>query len=187
MTLLLDTVIARTLAHIVERFTAQPATRVEAWLFEDEAARRAAERALAAAGVKAVLRSAYKPLVHFFLEEAGALPPGEVLVATPAGHAQRFRLEAYPLAGLLGDANPLRFVGGDDARHHVVTVGASRFEVFTPNDATLSPRGWLRVWRGDTLVEDAPLKTEAEAAYEAVLGAVRAHPWPDTTPLFDTL
>ena len=69
MTLLLDATFPRTLVQLVERFGANPVTRIEAWLFEDAPMRRAAEQALAAAGVQAVLRSAYKPLVHFFLEE----------------------------------------------------------------------------------------------------------------------
>ncbi|WP_225612935.1 hypothetical protein [Variovorax sp. VRV01] len=76
MTLLLDTVIPRTLTQLVERFTAQPVTRIEAWLFDDVAARRAGEEALAKAGVAAVLRGAYEPLVHFFLEEFGNAPGG---------------------------------------------------------------------------------------------------------------
>lgn len=191
MTLLLDTAIPRTLTQLVERFTANPATRVEAWLFEDAAARRAAEKALAAAGVKAVLRSAYKPLVHFFLEEFDAGGSGEIVVRTPAGKGQRFRLEAYPLAGLLalnGNGATLRFVEGDAlATDHLVQAGDRHWQVFAPNDRSASPCGWLRVWQGDALVEDAALRTEFEIACDAALDAVRRHEWPATLPLFDTL
>ncbi|WP_395322135.1 hypothetical protein [Variovorax sp. UC74_104] len=188
MTSLLDTTVPRTLAQLVERFTAEPATRVEAWLFEDEAARRAAEKTLAATGVAALLRSAYKPLVHFFLEEFDGPAAGEIAVRTPAGKGQRFRLEAYPLAGLIGDGATLRFVEGDDlTSDYVVEAGGRRWQVFAPNDGTASPCGWLRVWRGDTLVEDAPIRTEFEIACEAALDAVRRHEWPATLPLFDTL
>jgi hypothetical protein len=116
MTLLLDTVSPRTLTQLVERFTAQPVSRIEAWLFDDVAARRAGEEALAKAGVAAVLRSAYEPLVHFFLEEfenaPGEAGAGEIAVYTPAGMGHRFRLEAFPLAGLIGDRSALRFVEG---------------------------------------------------------------------------
>lgn len=188
MTLLLDTVIPRTLTQLVERFTANPVTRVEAWLFEDAPARRAAEKALAAAGVLAVLRSAYKPLVHFFLEEFADTGPGEILVRTPAGRAQRFRLEAYPLAGMINAAATLRFVEGDDLQaDYLVTAGNRSWRVFAPNDATSSPCGWLRAWEGETLTEDAALRTEFESAYAAALDAVRRHEWPATLPLFDTL
>lgn len=199
MTTLLDAVIPRTLTRLLERFTAHPATRVEAWLFEDAAARRAAEKALAGVGVQAVLRSAYKPLVHFFLEEFGGEPGeglgkdlddtgrGEILVRTPAGQAQRFRLEAYPLAGLIGAAAALRFAEGDLPANYTVTVGGKSWRVFAPNDATSSPCGWLRVWEGDTLTEDAALRTEFEIACDAVLEAVRRHEWPAALPLFDTL
>lgn len=190
MTSLLDTTVPRTLTQLVERFTAEPATRVEAWLFEDEAARRAAEQALAAAGVAAVLRSAYKPLVHFFLEEFEGPAAGEIVIRTPLGKGRRFRLEAYPLAGLIGDGATLRFVEGegeDLPSDYVVEAGGRRRQVFAPNDGTASPCGWLRVWQGDTLVEDAPLRTEFEIACEAALDAVRRHEWPATLPLFDTL
>lgn len=188
MTLLPDTVIPRTLTQLVARFTANPATRIEAWLFEDVAARRAAEKTLAKAGVAAVLRSAYKPLVHFFLEEFDGTGRGEIAVQTPAGQGQRFRLEAYPLAGLIGEAATLRFAEGDELQtDYLVKAGNKRWQVFAPNDETASPCGWLRVWQGGTLVEDAALGTEFENACSAALDAVRGHRWPDSLPLFDTL
>lgn len=188
MTLLLDTVIPRTLTQLVERFTAKPVTRVEAWLFEDVAARRAAEKTLAEAGVRAVLRSAYKPLVHFFLEEFDGAVSGDIAIQTPAGKGQRFRLEAYPLAGLVGDAATLRFVEGDGlAADYLVKVGDRHWQVFAPNDDTASPCGWLRVWQGDTITADAALRTEFEIACDAALDAVRGHTWPAMLPLFDTL
>ena len=68
MTELLGIEIPRALDGIV-RDCATAGASLEAWLFEDEAARRAAEATLAAAGVHARIRSAYKPLLHFFLEE----------------------------------------------------------------------------------------------------------------------
>ncbi|MGJ7530193.1 hypothetical protein [Variovorax sp. GB1P17] len=188
MTLLIDTVIPRTLPQLIERFTANPVTRIEAWLFEDAAARRAAEKTLSKAGVKAVLRSAYKPLVHFFLEEFDGTGTGEIAVQTPAGKGQRFRLEAYPLAGLIGTAARLRFVEGIDLQSdYRVTADKRHWQVFAPNDGTASPCGWLRVWQGDTLTEDAALRTEFEIACDTALDAVRSHAWPATLPLFDTL
>ena len=70
MTLLVDGAPPRTLDSVTARLLAErPAGLTEVWLFEDSAARAAAQSGLAAAGVQVRLRSAYKPLVHFFLEE----------------------------------------------------------------------------------------------------------------------
>lgn len=186
MTTLFSAVYPRTLRTLTDRFTAGTATRIEAWLFEDEAARRDAERTLAARGIDAVLRSAYKPLLHFFIEEFAPPRSGRIVVRTPAGAHQRFRLEAYPLAGWLA---PLEFAfePGDDPAHYVVETDGATHRIFAPNDATASPCGWLRAWHGDTLIEDAPLVTEFEAAAAATLDALRAHPWPDNAPFFDIL
>ncbi|WGS53240.1 hypothetical protein LFL96_34315 [Paraburkholderia sp. D15] len=186
MTRLLARTIPRTLTQLVARFAEQPATRIEAWLFEDEAARRDAERTLAAAGVRARLHAAYKPLLHFFLEDVDARRANQIEIRTPGGQAQRFRLEAYPLASLFESAS-VRFADGDDASHYVVTVDGKTSRVFAPNDATHSPCGWLRVWDGDTLIEDAPLHTEFEQVIETAQEAIAEHAWLDSTPYFDTL
>src|ERR1043165_7417227 len=105
MATILDFTTPRTLDTLVARFLKKPPRGpVEAWLFEDGAARRAAEQRLAAAGVTARFRSAYKPLVHFFLEEADL--DGVVTVVVryprhPKAAPERFLLESYPLAALL--------------------------------------------------------------------------------------
>ena len=68
---LLDKTFDRTLDAWTHAYMA-PAWRgahLEGWLFEDAQARRAAEARLAQAGVQARFRSAYKPLLHYFLEE----------------------------------------------------------------------------------------------------------------------
>ena len=71
MTILLDARVPRTLATLLTTYGSgdRHGAVVEAWLFEDQPARREAEIRLARAGVRARLRSAYKPLVHAFLEE----------------------------------------------------------------------------------------------------------------------
>jgi hypothetical protein len=71
MTTLLDERIPRTLDTLLREWARNDhrGVTLEAWLFEDEAARRAAEAVLSEVGVRARLRSAYKPLVHTFLEE----------------------------------------------------------------------------------------------------------------------
>src|SRR5476649_967043 len=103
MTSILEIEIPRALDELV-RDHSESGTWLEAWVFEDEPARRMAEAELAAAGVRARIRSAYKPLLHFFLEEIELTGLTAVTVRLPS-HAgadkQRFRVEAYPLSGLL--------------------------------------------------------------------------------------
>ena len=105
-TTLLDLNLDRTLDLWLRRFS-QPQWRgrhVEGWLFEGQAERRAAEQRLAAVGVQARFHSAYKPLVQHFIDNVGRaqLVAAHVRYPVPQiGPAQRFRLEAYPLAALL--------------------------------------------------------------------------------------
>jgi hypothetical protein len=205
MTVLLDQRIDRTLDTLLARFAtgAHAGARIEAWLFEDRAARAMAERRLAEAGVQARLRSAYKPLVHFFLEDIATLPDAVTvhLPAHPQGSADRFRLEAFPLAGLLGTAG-LAFAPGPHALAYGVSItqGGTETEhvVFAPNrvrqdhlgTTVLTPCGWLRVWRDGgqgAPDEDAPLQTEYESAYATAIAAIAAHPWPSAMPYFDVL
>ncbi len=194
MTILLEAEFPRTLDALVARFLAAPVARLEAWLFEDEAPRRAAERQLAAAGVQAKLRSAYKPLLHFFLEEAP--PAGTVTVTLPAEDtAMRWRLEAYPLAGLYPAAR-FDFAAGITPLSYAVTMGQHTYPVFAPNrrradhlgENTLSPCGWLRTWDAEGHpIEDGPLQTEAETLFAAGMQAVLGHAWPASQPYFTTL
>ena len=113
MAVLLDVRIPRTLDAWVKELSRSPiaGTRVEGWLFEGRAARRRAEGRLADIGITARLRSAYKPLVHHFLEEVERAQLAHVTVRCPAhpnASPRRFQLETYPLAEMLGRA-VLRF------------------------------------------------------------------------------
>jgi hypothetical protein len=197
MTVLLDQTFPRTLDALVERFSmSPPGTRVEAWVFKDFPARASAEGRLRAYGVNARLRSAYKPLVHFFLEEADL--SGEVEIAIPnhgASSAQRWRLEAYPLAGLLPEG-ALRFSEGEAPLGYVVRRGDRHDTVFAPNrlrpdhlgQQSLVPCGWLRVIDAEgTIIEDAPLETEFEQVFAAAMSCLAAHDWPTEKPFFRTL
>jgi hypothetical protein len=194
MTTLLDADFPRTLDALVARFTASPVARLEAWVFEDHAARRDAEQRLQAAGIHARIRSAYKPLLHFFLEEYP--PEGEVQIQLPTqDQPSRWRLEAYPLAGLY-PAHRFAFAPGDAALAYTVRMEGRSHTVFAPNRArpdhlggtTLSPSGWLRSYdAAGTMLEDAPLETEHEALFAAGMAAILAHPWPETPPYFTTL
>ncbi len=79
---------------------------VQAWLFESATARRAAERRLAQAGVHALLRSSFKPLLHAFIEEIelADVVAAEIGYPVVAGAPrERFRVECYPVDALLGE------------------------------------------------------------------------------------
>ncbi|XDF37434.1 peptidase M14 [Paracidovorax avenae] len=209
-TLLLDATEPRTLDDWLARLTA-PDWRgrfVEGWLFEGPEARRAAEGRLTAAGVHARLRSAYKPLVHWFIEELPASPSGEPPVAAlvrypvhPGAGTQRFLLEAYPLAALVPGCEISFEAGGSDLHYEVALTfagGATQtHRVFAPNQLRpdvlgvpqLSPTGWLRAGRsegaGDLL--DASQATEFESLFWRAVEAVQSHPWPKQEPYFERL
>ncbi|MBM3549966.1 MAG: hypothetical protein FJX54_23760 [Alphaproteobacteria bacterium] len=199
MTTLLDLAVPRTLDTLVERFgNGHRGFAIEAWLFEGPASRREAEARLSTAGVTARIRSAYKPLVHHFLEEAPEtnrhlsveLPAHE---AAPEG---RFKLEAYPLAALIGKTT-LSFASGSEALAYRVRSGEGAWtSVFAPNrvgpdhlgNQTLTPCGWLRVRdaAGKT-VEDGPIETEYETVFRRVMTAIAEHRWPSAPPFFPAL
>ena len=125
MTVLLDREAPRTLDALLRDLSdGHQGAAVEAWLFEDEAARREAETALASAGVSARLRSAYKPLLHAFLEEIETEGLASATIrypVHPAAVPDRFLLEAYPLTALL-DGVELRFEPGDETLRYRVAL-----------------------------------------------------------------
>jgi len=197
--ILLDTVFERTLDAWIQTYAA-PAWRgacLEGWLFEGQPARRQAEARLAQAGVAARLRSAYKPLLHYFLEEVDTAELRRAVVRYPVhprAAPNRYTLEAYPLAGLLRGVELAFEAGGAELlaphlRYHVALHYADgrvlHQDVHAPNHvsngaegAALSPTGWLRVRDVDGSVRvDEPCSTEYEALYRAALDCVRAQPW----------
>ncbi|WP_425483138.1 peptidase M14 [Chelativorans alearense] len=204
--MILDETIPRTLETLVSELTlpAYRGARVEAWLFEDEAARRAAESRLAAAGVEARLRSAYKPLLHFFLEEVDLATLASVTIRYPLypnAPCQRFLLEAYPLAALLKEAKTTFEAGDQEELEYFLTLvrkdrTMEEHRVFAPNrlhvdllgQTLLSPTGWLKTaghaGGGDT---DCRLATDYESAFERVIAAVSTHSWPAVEPYFEEL
>jgi hypothetical protein len=203
-TVLLECSVPRTLDAWLARFESGEwrGTRVEGWLFEGVAARRAAERRLAAAGVQARLRSAYKPLVHFFLEQVDCNGLAAVTVRYPVhprASENRFLLEAYPLAALLGDCR-LEFEAGAGELHYEVELAwhdgrRLRERVFAPNRShvgasrsrLLSPTGWLRAQAPGRPALDAPVLTDYEQVLERVLASVEAHAWVAQEPFFERL
>ena len=205
-TALLDMDFPRTLDAWVAQFEKPEwhGAQLEGWLFEGVAARRAAEKRLAAAGVHAKLRSAYKPLLHYFLEEIDCSALAAVTVTYPV-HAQasppRFLLEASPLARLLPGCT-LEFVAGTGDLHYQLTLTfktgqVQDVSVFAPNRihvdhigvTLLSPTGWLRSEhpRDVTASLDAARQTEYEQVFEQILQTVKQHPWPAKEPYFERL
>ncbi len=207
MAVLFDGSFVRSL-HAWEAEFSKPAYRgaeVEAWLFEDEIARRAAEARLAGLDVRARLRSAYKPLVHFFLEGAdldGLVAAHVRYPVHPAAAPNRFTLEAYPLAGMLGDAS-LTFEAGDESLWYDVELRYAdgrliRHRVFAPNhvaldhlrEAALSPTGWLRAsgeGASGVVTCDERRATDIEQLFEAAVSTVVDHDWGQREPYFERL
>ncbi len=206
MTILLDERFHRTLDSLV-RGWAHDRNRgmvLEAWLFEDEQARREAEAAFADAGITARLRSAYKPLVHAFLEEIETADLVQATVRYPV-HEQadplRFLSEAYPLAALL-DGIETRFEPGESDLTYRVELTyrdgrKAQHAVFAPNrlrtnhldQVDLTPTGWLRVTgRADGTPDlDEPVETEIETVFHRAMEVVKAHEWPEQEPYVETL
>ena len=203
---LLELTLPRTLDRWVAQFEQSQwrGAHIQGWLFEGLAARRAAEKRLAAAGVQAQLRSAYKPLLHYFLEEMDCSTLAAVTVSYPV-HPQasprRFLLEAYPLAGLLPDCK-LEFVPGNDPLHYQLALtlrdgSHMQASVFAPNrihldhiGATLlSPTGWLHARMQPDLVArlDSAQQTDYEQLFELIVQTVKQHPWPAQEPYFERL
>nr|WP_267957601.1 peptidase M14 [Halomonas zhangzhouensis] len=180
---------------------------LEAWVFDDLKSRRDAERELARHGVRARFRSAYKPLVHFFLEEVGNQPLTAVtiLYPSPAMSPRRFLLEAYPLAGLLGDEVTLTWepVAAEEATtrysyevHLTHADGVvAKHSVAAPNrmhrdhvdTLQLSPCGWVSWCSVAGERHDAPLRTDYEQLFESAMSAVIGSEWQDEQPLFEEL
>ena len=206
MTVLLDERVPRTLDEIL-RDWARPehqGARLEAWLFEDEAARRAAEASLAEAGVAARLRSAYKPLVHAFLEEIDTADLRRVEIrypVRPEADPLRFLSEAYPLAALLDGVETRFEPGGGEPTYRVAVAYAdgrrAEHEVFAPNrlranhldEVDLSPSGWVRATGrpGGAPDLDEPLETEAETVFHRIMAVLMTHPWPAEEPYAQTI
>ncbi|WP_349743642.1 hypothetical protein [Roseateles cavernae] len=192
MSALLDITLPRSLDLLLEQAARERPERLEAWVFEDEAARREAERALAELGIAARIRSAYKPLLHAWLEGELALPAGWrlLLITVAPAVLQRLKVEAYPLAALLGEGE-LGFetdAALPQTEARVSADGRPLATLFVPIDQAFAPLAWRRSWRAGRLIEDAALAgCDYRAAYEAAMAAVAGHHWGKTEPYFEQL
>lgn len=208
MTQIYATSIPTTLAALINEF-ATPAHNgqvVEAWLFSDLQSRRAAETELARHGVTARIRSAYKPLVHFFLEEIDlhGSEVTDIRIRYPQHKnaiGKRFLLEAYPLAAMVGDTE-ICFEADEASEccYEVILTHSSgkqvRHAVFAPNhlhqdcigNTHLSPTGWIRVIGADGKpIRDTRLETDYERLFHATIQAITQSEWGSAEPFFETL
>lgn len=127
MSVLFEKTYPRTIHALVERFL-KPEMRgakVDAWLFDDQPSRFAAETTLREAGVEVRLCSAYKPLLHFFLEEVDGSALKSAAIRYPRHDAcvqNRFLLETYPLSSLLPEVEIDFSASGKDDFHYEVDL-----------------------------------------------------------------
>ncbi len=197
MSQIFDQTFARTLDTLIAR--AEPGQSFEVWTFDDAKSRRETEERLKKKGVCARIRSAYKPLLFTFLEEIYFDGVDAIEVRYPVHEnapANRFRLEAYPLAALVGDAKLDFIARKDDAFHYDVTLSRNgkteTLKVLAPNrvhtdivgETNVSPTGWFRL-AGDASGER--LETEYEQLFEAAIHAVANHGWGNDEPYFEEL
>jgi hypothetical protein len=201
MTSIFETYFPRTLDTLVS--DAKPGQSFEAWTFDDTKSRRAAEQALKEKGVSASIRSAYKPLLFAFLEEIDLAGVTAIEVHYPVhanAPANRFRLEAYPLAAMV-DAAAITFSARqDDAFFYEVTLTrdgeTETIKVLAPNrvhvdlvgETNVSPTGWFRLLGNDAGNEVGErLVTDYERLFEAAMQSVAGHAWGDQEPYFEEL
>ncbi|CAJ50043.1 conserved hypothetical protein, partial [Bordetella avium 197N] len=201
--ILLDMPFSRLIEDWLARYTQAQwrGCRLEGWLFEGLEARRQAEAKLAEAGVSARLHSAYKPLVHAILEDIdtnGVVGAEIRYPVLPGLSAERFLLEAYPLADLLPG---LRFIA-EKGEHPVYTVtlrragGIQTLRIEAPNTwaadhqglSAYSPCAWLRITRpnGEISVDQAE-RAEYQRLFDTAMDCIAQHPWGKTEPYFERL
>ncbi len=198
MTLIFERSFERTLSQLVAN--AKAGQNFEAWTFDDRQSRQDAERRLKEMGVQARIRSAYKPLVNAFLEEIDLQDVNAIEIRYPVhpdAPENRFRLEAYPLAAMVGNRE-IAFVARADSEFHYDVLlktgagGERRWKVPVPNrvhidaagETSVSPTGWL-VRDGNAAGER--LLTDYEELFEATIAAITRYDWGATEPYFEEL
>lgn len=204
MSVLFEKTYPRTVHALVERFLKPEwrGAKVEAWLFDDQPSRFAAETKLREAGVDARLRSAYKPLLHFFLEEVDGAQLKSAAIRYPRHEAclqNRFLLETYPLSALLPEVDVTFSASGRDDFHYDVTLvfadgHSESHRVFAPNrvhvdfigETLVSPTGWLTVTQNGK-TESARYETSYEKLFHDTVSTIAAHDWKRGEPYFDEL
>jgi hypothetical protein len=205
MQILLDQTFLRTADELVRQLGVEDyrGAKADIWLFEDAPKRLAVQDELARLGVQARVLSAYKPLLHFFLEQvdgAGLLSADIIYPRHPSCVQNRFLLEAFPLTDLFPDV-AIQFIEGAEiaqrSDYRVTLHYADRVEeqeVFAPNDlkqdflglAVYSPTAWVCVHQ-EGWVADTAIAADYQLVYQAVMAAVTGYDWGKFEPYFDRL
>lgn len=204
MSVIFENTYKRSIDLLIESFL-KPEMRgvkVEAWLFDDQPSRFAAEARLHEAGIEAQLRSAYKPLLHFFLEEVETHGLKSATIRYPRHDAcvdNRFLLETYPLSALLPNATVTFAASGKDDFFYdvdlVFTDGQREtYRVFAPNrvhvdfigETLVSPTGWLTITQGEK-TESTRFETAYEKLFHDTVSTIATHNWGRGEPYFDEL
>jgi hypothetical protein len=208
MSHIFSTTIEPTIQQLIEQFGKIDYQEhlIEAWVFGDKAHRQMAEATLLKQGVKAKLRSAYKPLLHFFMEDIDLVTNQISRIEVhyplhPEASEKRFLLETYPLSALLGNAQ-VYYIANTQATdfYNVILRSESgiqtQYKVFAPNNlhldlikqSHLSPTGWLKVTNPEGKVtHNERLLTDYETLFSLGMGAISEHSWKDTEPYFEEL
>ena len=208
MTCIFSTTITPTIDQLIEKFGSveYKDQLIEAWVFDDKKHRQRIEAAFLKLGITAKLRSAYKPLLHFFLEDIDLLSNNisSIEVHYPlhqAASEKRFLLETYPLSALIKKI-PIHFIANEKAidAYQVIFHSdesiQSQYTVFAPNhlhkdligQIHLSPTGWLRVTnlKGDITVNKR-LVTDYELLFSESMKAISEYTWKGSEPYFEEL
>jgi hypothetical protein len=210
-TTLCDLAIPNSLDTMVDRLSApdHAGSSVALWVFEGRDRRNAARDRLAALGVDAQIRCAYKPLVHAALEEIDFAGAAAVDVRYPviAGVPEnRFLLEAYPFADLAG-TDRVRFAprspadgrqliayeidldAGDGTCRTLTVPAPNRFTDDPLGDRVFNPCGWLQVRSPGApgLDCDEPFGTDQEQAFRTAMDEIAAIARNGGEPFFDRL
>ncbi|MHC1550529.1 M14 family metallopeptidase [Phyllobacterium sp. K27] len=202
MTLIYNGSVDRTVDQLLATYGKETARgmRLEAWSFDDAPNRRATEAKLREFGVDAKLRSAYKPLLHFFLEEVDLVDVKSIVIGYPVHEFcphNRFLLESYPLAALTGTAEIAFEIGRiDDFVYDVTMVYKDgrkvEHAIFAPNrthtdfigETLVSPTGWVRL-NGEP--EGTRVETDYEVLFHTAMRMIAEYDWGNSEPYFEEL
>ncbi|WP_368516546.1 M14 family metallopeptidase [Rhizobium sp.] len=198
MTVIFERRFERTLSRLVA--DGKPGQNFEAWTFDDRESRQQAERALAEKGISARIRSAYKPLVNAFIEDIDLHDVDTIEIRYPVhpnAPENRFRLEAYPLAAMVGNREITFIARADSDFHYDVLLKGNageerQLKVLAPNrvhidaagETSVSPTGWLL--RDGNATGDR-LATDYEQLFEETIAAVTHFDWGTSEPYFEEL
>ncbi len=208
MSRILSTTIGTSLNQWVEHFQLNQYSggKLQIWTFNDKVSRHCVEHELRNLGFDAEVNSAYKPLVHFFLEKLNeASTPFECVTIEypihPSTSNKRFLLEAYPLAAMI-KANKVNFIASEASSDHYqvaitdVSRNTARYSVFAPNalrcDAMeteqLSPTSWITFTDAQkNVVHHQPFVSDYEQTFLTIMQSIKQHEWPPQSPYFQRL